>query len=510
MVVCIFASCSDDDSGKNPEIIINSDIIWNGLSFDAMEEEQSISFSVNTDWALSITSASGSVDWCKASAMSGNEGLITVKFSVTENKDYEERSVFVTIRADVLEETFMITQKASDALLVTTGKYEVPQEGGQIEVEVKANIDYQIEISEDAKSWITETYSRTLTTRKHVFDVTINTNTEEREGEIIFRNGDKVEKVKVYQEGATIVSVTLEEAGSLKSLLGDDYLNIISLKLIGPINGDDIYYLRSMLGAQEFSETKRGKLISLDLSEASIVEGGGWYSKYDLFNEYYYTSNNEIGTEMFAVCENLHNMILPNNIISINEGAFAHCYNLTSIKIVDSVTKIGATAFLSCDALNSIIIGNGITFVDYSAFAATTILDFVYITDLSSWCNIHFDENTSNPLWYGSKLYLNSKELVELVIPEDITKIKEYAFYGCESVKKVVVHENVTEIGSQAFYNVPISEIYCFATIPPVLINNDVFNSIKSDAILYVPAGCSKEYASKWGRYFENIVEMKE
>ena len=120
----------------------------------------------------------------------------------------------------------------------------------------------------------------------------------------------------------------------------------------------------------------------------------------------------------------INNMILPNNIISINEGAFAHCYNLTSIKIVDSVTKIGATAFLSCDALNSIIIGNGITFVDYSAFAATTILDFVYITDLSSWCNIHFDENTSNPLWYGSKLYLNSKELVELVIPEDITKIK--------------------------------------------------------------------------------------
>lgn len=37
MMVCVFASCSDDDSVKNPEFIINSDIIWNGLSFDAME-----------------------------------------------------------------------------------------------------------------------------------------------------------------------------------------------------------------------------------------------------------------------------------------------------------------------------------------------------------------------------------------------------------------------------------------------------------------------------------------
>lgn len=509
MMVCVLASCSDEDSVKNPEIIINSDIIWNGLSFGAMKEEQSISFSVNTDWALSITSASGSVDWCKASAMSGSKGLITVKFSVTENKDYEERSVFITIRADVLEETFMITQKASDALLVTTDKYEVPQEGGQIEIEVKANIEYQIEISEDAKSWITETYSRALTTRKHVFDVTMNTSTEERGGEIIFRNGNKVEKVKVSQEGVKIVEITLDEAGNLKSLLGDNYLNIKSLKINGYINGDDVYCLRKMLGAEEFKEADRGNLNSLDLSNTTIVKGGSWYYNYDTFNEYYYTSNNIIGSNMFALCDNLQSIILPNDVISIDDNAFAFCENLVSITIVDNVIELGVHAFIGCSALTSVIMGNSVTMMRMGAFVASTNIDFVYITDLSAWCNIYFNERTSNPLWYGSKLCLNGEELAELNIPKDITKIKQYAFYGCESIKKIIIHKNVTEIGLQAFYNTPIAELYCFATTPPTLINNDVFNSVKSDVILYVPEGCSKEYASQWGRYFENIVEIK-
>lgn len=507
MMVCILASCSDDDSVKYPEIIINPDIIWNGLSFDAMEEEQSISFSVNTDWALSIASASGSVDWCKASATSGNEGLITVKFSVTENKDYEERSVFVTIRADVLEETFMITQKASDALLVTTDKYEVPQEGGQIEIEVKANIDYQIEISEDAKSWITETYSRALTTRKNVFDVTMNTSTEEREGEIIFRNGDKVEKVKVSQEGITVVSVTLKEAGTLKSLLGDNYLDIKSLKIVGPINGDDVYCLRKMLGALEFSEAKRGKLISLDLSEASIVEGGEWYCYDTFFGHYCYTFNDAIGDCMFEYCVNLKIIILPNNLSYIGRSAFASCVSLSSIIIVDSVKSIDIWAFSGCESLTSIVMGSGVENIGQGVFVATS-LDSVHIKDLSAWCNISYqNEICSNPLVEGKKLYLNDKELTELIIPKEITKINDFAFQGCESIVKIIIHNGVTEIGQSAFSAAPITECYIYATTPPN-VKSDAFHSVKSGAILYVPAGCIKEYESKWGRYFDNIVEM--
>ena len=223
-MVCVFASCSDGGSEDpvNPtpkpeevktEITIDSSIISNGLSFDTATGEQSVSFSVNANWTLSIASTTSGATWCKASATSGSKGSATVKFSVDENTDYEDRSVSVTIKAGTVSKTFTITQKGADALLVTAAKYEVAQEGGQIEVEVKANIDYQLEISETAKDWITETKSksRSLTTYKHQFEVALNEDTEKREGEIVFKSGDKVETVTVYQAGGAIILLSQNE-----------------------------------------------------------------------------------------------------------------------------------------------------------------------------------------------------------------------------------------------------------------------------------------------------------
>ena len=216
MMVCIFASCSDG-GGEEPitptpkpeevktEITIDSGIISNGLSFSSAEGEQSISFSVNADWTLSIASTTSGTTWCKASATSGSKGTANVKFTVSENTDNEDRSVSVTIKAGTVSKTFTITQKGADAMLVTTTKYEVAQEGGQIEIEVKANIDYKMEISEEAKGWIKESSGRALTTYKHKLDIAMNEDAEKREGEITFKSGDKVETVKVYQAGGAIL-----------------------------------------------------------------------------------------------------------------------------------------------------------------------------------------------------------------------------------------------------------------------------------------------------------------
>ena len=510
MMVCIFASCSDGGSDNlveptpkpeevKTEITIDSGIVSNGLSFGVEGSEQSISFSVNANWTLSVASTTSGATWCKASATSGSKGTANVKFTVDENTGYDDRSVSVTIKASSVSKTFTITQKGADALLVTTTKYEVAQEGGQIEIEVKANIDYQMEISEDAKSWITEASSRALTTYKHTLDIALNEDAEKREGEIIFKSGDKVETVKVYQAGGAIILlsqneytisdageiisvdiksnveygvqmpdvdwitdeassrgmsshtlkyviapnedydsrsaeiifydknsnlkdtlkvvqaqkdaiviseknfnvskeggtieikvntnvdfevqipsdvtwvsqttsralteksvylkvtentgeesrsvniivtnkdsqlnetvvitqygninvVTLEEAGTLKSLLGNGYLNVKSLKIVGPINGDDIYYLRKMLGGNNFSEADWGKLTTLDLSNATIVKGGGWY-----YTPNEYTINDTIGNYMFHECTNLKSITLPNNVNFIGSYAFYGC-----------------------------------------------------------------------------------------------------------------------------------------------------------------------------------------
>lgn len=137
-----------------------------------------------------------------------------------------------------------------------------------------------------------------------------------------------------YKDGV----VNIKEAGNMQSLLGNDYLTIDTLKVVGPINGDDIYYLRAMLGAVDIDAEERGALTKVNLSEATIVEGGREY--YTLGTTKYTTSNNIIGDYMFRQCSNLEKIILPDNATEIGEDAFYSCTQLDSVKIGDEVGSI--------------------------------------------------------------------------------------------------------------------------------------------------------------------------
>ena len=335
-----------------------------------------------------------------------------------------------------------------------------------------------------------------------------------------------------YKDGV----VSIATAGTLKKLLGDDYLNINSLKIVGPINGDDIYYLRKMMSCSDFSDADSGKLIVLDLSEATIVEGGEWYAPtWD--EKGLYTQYNVVGENMFYG-SNLQSIVLPKNIISIDEGAFKYCSALTEVIVPDNVISIGWDAFSNCSALTEVTIGSGVTSIEDLAFDSCKALTKVTIKDLSSWCKINFGTqwDDSNPLYNGAKLYLNDKEITQLVIPEDILVVKENAFLGCKSITSVIIHDGVTSIEKTsfrncialtdvtigknvenikagAFYGCPINLLYCYATTPPTFNTNRYnlpFNKeLVKGATLYVPVRCGAKYkSSDWGTYFENIIEM--
>ncbi|MGN0310594.1 MAG: BACON domain-containing protein [Bacteroides sp.] len=212
-------ACGNDDSNENisiPEdnksgITIDSSIISDGLSFSNLQGEQTVSFTTSEDWTLSIASTTSGVSWCTASATSGRKGNTSIKFAVTENTSYDSRIVSVTIKSGAETKTFSISQKCVDALLITTNKYDLSQEGGNINIEVKANIDYTMEISENSKDWINEISNRALSNYKHTFNIAMNENVQKREGEILFKSGDKAETVKVYQSGGAIILLSQNE-----------------------------------------------------------------------------------------------------------------------------------------------------------------------------------------------------------------------------------------------------------------------------------------------------------
>ena len=220
ILMCLSACSGGGDEPIEPtpkpevvksEITIDSNIISNGLSFSNEKGEQSITFTTNENWTLSVASTTSGATWCTASATNGPKGNVTVKLSVAENTSYDNRTVSVTIKSGTVTKTFTVSQKGVDAMLVTTDKYEVSQEGGSINIEVKANISYRMEISEKAKSWITESSGRGLTSYKHTLNIAINEENKKREGEVYFKSGDKVETIKIYQAGGAILLLSENE-----------------------------------------------------------------------------------------------------------------------------------------------------------------------------------------------------------------------------------------------------------------------------------------------------------
>ena len=112
---------------------------------------------------------------------------------------------------------------------------------------------------------------------------------------------------------------------------------------------------------------------------------------------------------------------------------------------------IGNYAFVGCTGLTSVTIGGNVTSIGSSVFEGCSGLTAVYINDLSVWCNIDFENYTSNPLYYAKNLYLNGKLVTELVIPNDVTEIKKYAFRGCSALTSVTIPNSVTSIADYAF-----------------------------------------------------------
>ena len=120
-------------------------------------------------------------------------------------------------------------------------------------------------------------------------------------------------------------------------------------------------------------------------------------------------------------------------VTSIKAQAFAYSERISGITIPSTIKSIGEGAF-------SLSYGSEVVFSD------------VHISDLEAWCNIDFVGYESNPLSRAKNLYLNGTLVTDVVIPNSVTEVKNYAFYQCRGLKSVTLHADVTSIGSYAFY----------------------------------------------------------
>lgn len=126
--------------------------------------------------------------------------------------------------------------------------------------------------------------------------------------------------------------------------------------------------------------------------------------------------------------------------------------NKSHVEIPNEVKIVGYDAFKNCDFVEIITVPESITDFNFH-FDKLIKLKAVHISNISAWLNIDFQSRFQNPLSFAGQLFLNGKLVTELIIPEGVTAINDYAFFGCLSLKKVTIPEGVTTIGSDAFGN---------------------------------------------------------
>ena len=154
------------------------------------------------------------------------------------------------------------------------------------------------------------------------------------------------------------------------------------------------------------------------------------------------TGGTSIGKGAFYNCRSLTSVTILDSVTSIGERAFYNCDSLTSVTIPDSVTSIGSSAFYNCNSLTSVYITDiakwcGISFnssyANPLAYAHNLYLNGELVTELEI-----ADSVTS----IGNYAFYNCRSLTSVTIPDSVTSIGSYAFSRCTSLTSITVNTN--------------------------------------------------------------------
>ncbi len=208
-----------------------------------------------------------------------------------------------------------------------------------------------------------------------------------------------------------------------------------------------------------------------------------------------------IGNETFYGCSSLTSVEIPNSVTSIGNHAFRGCSNISSVYISDLSAwcriNYGSNTeplipsnhhlYLNGIEVEQLIIPEDITSLENTIFYGCS-----YITSI-----IIPNSVTS----IGDYAFANCSSLASISLSENLMLIKKQAFYGCTKLQKLDIPASVEYIFQEAFNGCnSLSEIIARPETPP-FIYNDTFSNY--DCTLKVPEAGKDAYKTHeiWGQF---------
>lgn len=188
------------------------------------------------------------------------------------------------------------------------------------------------------------------------------------------------------------------------------------------------------------------------------------------------------------------------NIIS--EYMFDHC-KLESFVFPATATAIEGGAFGSCYNLKgTLTIPDNITRIGNYAFEACVSLEHVVLPAALK------QESYSKPA-LGSNVFSGCHALKDIVIPEGVTRINTNAFRDCFELTKVTLPTTVTYIDGDVFKGCKkLAHIFAKREKAPTANYGTFEDDIYPTCTVHVPAGSVDSY--KGATYWENFTNIVE
>lgn len=230
------------------------------------------------------------------------------------------------------------------------------------------------------------------------------------------------------------------EYGHLKTVLGDNWDNIDSLSILGPIDATDF---RTIWECAFY-----GKLCVLNLEYAQV-------KNYTIPYKALFDSDKQYLEVDEPIYLNIRRIILPDNIIKI-EGMAFYRMKLEKINLPSSLRELGLGCFGNCHWLNvdPLIIPEGIIeiptqcFVNCQNFKKMVLPSTLRVIKENAFYNTRMEE-VDFPVGLEcieQAAFHGSGELKRAILPNSCLELGDFVFSMCDSLKELKLPEGIKRI----------------------------------------------------------------
>ena len=431
----IFKSVREDDDNvyftlEDDSVITipKSDNSKFAIAFDTTDiailnggESKTISYTITDATENTVVKAIAQDGWkVKVNATSTDKGTITI----TAPNPIVESEILVFAN-DGSYRTVMVSLNCMQGQInIADNSIDATPAGGTQEIKLTTNLDYTVEIPDNAKSWLSlAPETRAMREDTIVFEVTANEGIQRYATVALKDEQGNILQTIIFRQLGMCTEIHVETKGELENELADyDYANIESLKITGVLNDVDFLFIYRMMP----------NLKNLDIAEVNITA---------LPTQAFYNSKNvehlilpntliTIGEEMFYQSD-LRSVVIPTNVTTVGYSAFKRCSSLTTVTFEkeSQLKTIGGDyyygAFSDCTALTSIEIPASVETIGNTAFS-----------DCSSLATVTFEKG-SRLKTIGNNAYYRCTSLTSIEIPASVETIEKKAFFHCSKLTTI-------------------------------------------------------------------------